>query len=279
MGRRAIIFYFRAIDEIAKYRVIIATARIRPIPTMHTVALALLAAVGPRVCTRAGLHAPALCGAYRPLPRPLEHRAPRAMPVANTAAVAMPMTAAEDEPVPWPALKLGSKVLNLYSVAFLFINLASLVVAYPLLLVASAHSLLFDRKRRRAIDMVVKVWAKLCLLFFLGCRPKVTGAEHLPPATKPALLTPNHCSFLDIFALSAALPRSVKYVSKAEILRIPFIGWAMQLAGHIALRRADRKSQLQTFRDSVQCLKDGNALVRARAHAAAERRARLRPTG
>jgi len=46
-----------------------------------------------------------------------------------------------------------------------------------------------------------------------------------------------------------------------EILRIPLIGWAMQLAGHIALRRTDRRSQLATFRDSVECLKNGNNLV------------------
>jgi len=35
----------------------------------------------------------------------------------------------------------------------------------------------------------------------------------------------------------------------------------MQLAGHIAIRRADRRSQLATFRDAVNCLKDGNNLI------------------
>jgi len=57
------------------------------------------------------------------------------------------------------------------------------------------------------------------------------------------------------------LPRPLKYVSKVEILDIPLIGWAMQWAGHIAIRRGNRRSQLQTFKDTVTSLQDGNAVV------------------
>ena len=186
--------------------------------------------------------------------------------VAASAAAALPAPSPQSPlPAPSPSFAVGSKVLNLYSVFFLVLNVLSLCVAYPLLAVASAWSFLFDRKRRRAIDAVVALWARLCLTLFFFSRVRVEGAEHLPARGQPALFTPNHCSFLDIFALSGFLPRPLKYVSKVEILRIPLIGWAMQLAGHIALRRADRKSQLATFRDSVACLKDGNNLVRPRA--------------
>lgn len=55
--------------------------------------------------------------------------------------------------------------------------------------------------------------------------------------------------------------RPMKYVSKAQILKIPFIGWPMRLAGHIALRTESRRSQLQTFKDTVQSLKDGNSVI------------------
>lgn len=75
------------------------------------------------------------------------------------------------------------------------------------------------------------------------------------------LIVPNHCSYLDILTLSAFMPRPFKYISKIEILRIPFIGWAMGFAGHIALRRADRRSQLETFKDTVESLKNGNSVV------------------
>ncbi|KAH8074247.1 1-acylglycerol-3-phosphate O-acyltransferase [Aureococcus anophagefferens] len=61
--------------------------------------------------------------------------------------------------------------------------------------------------------------------------------------------------------VSRAGARALPYISKIEILRIPFIGWAMGFAGHIALRRADRRSQLESYKAAVASLKDGNSLV------------------
>jgi len=72
---------------------------------------------------------------------------------------------------------------------------------------------------------------------------------------------PNHCSYLDILTLSGFMPRPFKYISKIEILRIPLIGWAMSFAGHIALRRSDRRSQLESYKKSVESLKNGNSLA------------------
>merc|ERR1712087_415351 len=95
----------------------------------------------------------------------------------------------------------------------------------------------------------------------MGSAVSAEGLEKLPPPEEAELYVPNHCSFLDIFALSGYLPRRFKYVSKIEILRIPLIGWAMQFAKHIAIRRTDRASQLATFKDAVACLQGGSSLV------------------
>lgn len=110
------------------------------------------------------------------------------------------------------------------------------------------------------MDWVVQNWAKISLML-LGSKVEVVGTENLPPKGEGALYCPNHCSFLDIFVLSAYLPRYVKYVSKIEILRIPLIGWAMLFARHIALRREDRKSQLETFKNTIESLQAGNSIV------------------
>merc|ERR1719387_3485933 len=117
-----------------------------------------------------------------------------------------------------------------------------------------------DNMRRRGNDYVVQAWARVSMLVF-GAFVKVENAGVLPPADEPIMYTPNHCSFLDIFALSGYLPRRFKYISKIEILRIPLVGWAMGFAKHIAIRRTDRKSQLKTLRNAVRTLKDGNSLV------------------
>jgi len=153
--------------------------------------------------------------------------------------------------------KVGRTVTG---VAFALISFFAVTAMYPFVLSAALIGFTFDRKRHRLNDYVVGMWARLSMLLF-GASVTVENAEVLPPAGEPVMYCPNHCSFLDIFALSGYLPRRFKYISKIEILRIPLIGWAMALAKHIAIRRTDRASQLKTLKDAIQTLKDGNSLV------------------
>ena len=146
------------------------------------------------------------------------------------------------------------------STCFLLINVIVLAVVYPFVLGALAYGKIFDNERRRASDYIVQIWARLTMTLF-GAEVHVEGAHHLPPADEAVIYTPNHCAFLDVFFLSGFLPRRFKYVSKVENLRIPFIGWAMCFAKHIAISRADRASQLKTLKEAIATLQNGNSLV------------------
>ena len=66
------------------------------------------------------------------------------------------------------------------------------------------------------------------------------------------------CSFS---TRQGTVPRAFKYMSKQEILQIPIIGWAMQMAGHIGIKRMDKRSQLEAFKAAVDALKKGNSVV------------------
>ena len=158
------------------------------------------------------------------------------------------------------ALKLGSKAMNPVGALFGLSMSAWVIALYPLVLGCALTSRVLDWKKRRAMDWMVGFWSRISMLS-CGYRPAVVGMENLPSTTEAVLYVPNHCSYLDILTLSAFLPRPFKYISKIEILRIPFIGWAMGFAGHIALRRADRRSQLESYKAAVQSLRDGNSLV------------------
>ena len=105
---------------------------------------------------------------------------------------------------------------------------------------------------RRGIDYIIGFWA-FASMTAAGYRPRVVGVENLPEGA--CIYAPNHCSFLDILTLTGFIPRPFKYVSKESILSIPFIGWPMQLAEHIPLNQASRRSQLETFKQSVSSLK------------------------
>lgn len=167
-----------------------------------------------------------------------------------------------DPVAPGPHVLIKGRIVNPAGLYFAAMNFAWALFFYPALTASWLWSMAFDRKRRAAVDWVVRAWAA-CSMVSCGCWPRVGGLENLPEdATGEALLwVPNHTSFMDIYALSGFVPRRLKYVSKVEILRVPLIGWAMRMAKHVAIRRTDRRSQLQTFKDTVESLQAGNHVV------------------
>jgi acyl-[acyl-carrier-protein]-phospholipid O-acyltransferase/long-chain-fatty-acid--[acyl-carrier-protein] ligase len=55
-------------------------------------------------------------------------------------------------------------------------------------------------------------------------RVRVTGREHLPVAGG-ALLVANHVSFVDALLISAASPRSVRFLMHRSFFAVPVVGW------------------------------------------------------
>mmetsp|Transcript_100035 Transcript_100035/g.182525 ORF Transcript_100035/g.182525 Transcript_100035/m.182525 type:complete len:379 (+) Transcript_100035:65-1201(+) len=180
---------------------------------------------------------------------------------ATAAANAASAAATTVPPVPMPPhTKIKGEILTPYGLILgISVYFTACMVQIPVML-AYLWSQLFDKKRRRAVDWIIFFWAKFSMTV-CGYVPEVVGLENLPKSGTNCLYVPNHTSFLDILTLTGFLPRAMKYVSKAEILKIPFIGWPMKLAGHIALKTSSRRSQLETFKDTVQSLKDGNSVI------------------
>jgi acyl carrier protein len=50
-----------------------------------------------------------------------------------------------------------------------------------------------------------------------GTRIELNGIENLPPATQPCVYVSNHASYLDSYAMLAALPRGFSFVAKVEL--------------------------------------------------------------
>lgn len=58
---------------------------------------------------------------------------------------------------------------------------------------------------------------------------------------RPYVVVSNHESFVDIILISH-FPFEMKWLSKAELFRVPVAGWLMRLAGDIRVERGDRAS-------------------------------------
>ncbi len=76
----------------------------------------------------------------------------------------------------------------------------------------------------------------------------VTGTIPSDPR-RPYVVVANHESFADILLISH-LPFEMKWMSKSEFFKIPFVGWGMQMAGDIRLDRGDKKAGAQAL---IEC--------------------------
>jgi 1-acyl-sn-glycerol-3-phosphate acyltransferase len=76
-----------------------------------------------------------------------------------------------------------------------------------------------------------------------------------PVPGRPALLTPNHLSYLDVIAL-AATTGSV-FVSKADVARWPLVGQLFRGTGHLTVERRSRLAIGEAVDRATQALKEG----------------------
>ena len=98
-------------------------------------------------------------------------------------------------------------------------------------------SSLFDYKKGKILGHIVRCWAKT-IFKTMGIRTKITGMENLD-TSKNYIFASNHASSLDIPLLLGFLPFWIVPISKIELKWIPFLGWAMQAAGHVFVDRRD----------------------------------------
>ncbi len=97
----------------------------------------------------------------------------------------------------------------------------------------------FDR-RKVALHLYSSAWAVCYVRLNPLWRLRTTGRELLP-WRGAAMLVANHASLIDILVLFD-LFRPFKWVSKAEIFRVPVIGWNMRLNGYVPLVRGSGES-------------------------------------
>jgi 1-acyl-sn-glycerol-3-phosphate acyltransferase len=127
--------------------------------------------------------------------------------------------------------------------AFTLFYWVFVLVTMPLLfLVALAIFLVtwaFDRRR-----VALQLWSCFWASFYVYANPlwrsRIRGRERIP-WRGPAVIVANHLSLVDILVLYG-LYRPFKWVSKAEIFRVPAVGWNMVLNDYVRLTRGDRES-------------------------------------
>jgi 1-acyl-sn-glycerol-3-phosphate acyltransferase len=119
-----------------------------------------------------------------------------------------------------------------------------IVLWFPVLAVVRLLTAPFDRGRYIPGRIFRKIGPAMATLNPLW-RFRYSGTLPSDPR-RPFVVVSNHESFADILLISH-LPWEMKWLSKAELFRIPIMGWMMWMAGDIPVRRGFGPSALEAM--------------------------------
>ena len=86
------------------------------------------------------------------------------------------------------------------------------------------------------------------------------GMENMPAGA--FVYCSNHQSLLDVLVLGSVLPGDFKWAAKRSLMKIPFLGWHLQLAGHVPVDRSSgTRAAAEVIGRFEQVLKEGKPLL------------------
>ena len=103
------------------------------------------------------------------------------------------------------------------------------------------------------------IWGRLFYIVFM-IPIHVHGRENIQKG-QSYVVAANHQSYWDAFLMYGFLGIKFKWVMKKELGKIPFVGWACYMAGHIFIERSSRVKSMESIRKAESKLKDGMSVV------------------
>ena len=110
--------------------------------------------------------------------------------------------------------------------------------------------------RWRAMRSGARLLARVC-----GVPLTLRGLENLPAPGSACVVVANHASYLDGYALVAAMPRPISFVAKSEFQRTRLIGPFLRRIGCTFVERFDRQQGIADARRLVHAARAGQWLA------------------
>lgn len=89
-------------------------------------------------------------------------------------------------------------------------------------------------------------------IFHLLYRIEVVGLENIPE--DGAIICPNHYCLADPLLISIVIPRKITFMAKAELFKIPVVGWYLRQVGTYPVKRGE--PDITAIKTTLRLLKD-----------------------
>ncbi len=108
-----------------------------------------------------------------------------------------------------------------------------------------------------------KRWARLWGGMILGgalIRVEVEEHTALDPS-QPYVFVSNHQNLVDILALAAGLPYPFGFIAKAELARVPMLGFALRQSASIFVDKSTPRKAIESVREAGERIRGGNSVL------------------
>lgn len=108
-------------------------------------------------------------------------------------------------------------------------------------------------------SMMGRVWGKV--IIWASLLPvTIEGTEHIS-ANQSYVFVANHLSCYDIFLIIGYLDRKIKWMLKASLMKIPFLGGACRISGFIPVDTSSPSKVYETYTHACKAIDNGVSLM------------------
>ena len=138
------------------------------------------------------------------------------------------------------------------------------LIAWPIFVVITIFTALFTIllvpfRNSEFVHKEQQFWSRSAFwLMFLPV--SVDGQEHIQKGQSYVFVA-NHQSMFDVWLVYGWLPVIFKWLMKAELRKVPFVGTACKAAGHIFVNRRNAKAAMESLKNVESQLVDGVCTV------------------
>lgn len=138
------------------------------------------------------------------------------------------------------------------------------LIAFPILwvltmLTAIITIILFPWPNCKFVNWVQKLWSR-SFGWMLFLPVTITGKENIKPGQSYVFVA-NHQSMLDVWIIYGWLPVIFKWLMKAELRKVPFVGSACKAAGHVFVDRSSPMAAKKSLEEVEKALTNGICTV------------------
>lgn len=145
-----------------------------------------------------------------------------------------------------------------------FYILYQYLIAWPVLalctIFTAVTTIIFQHWRNSWWLHAIQAWWSRMFFYMMFLPVTVSGKENIRPG-QSYIFVSNHQSMFDVWVIYGWLPVIFKWLMKAELRKVPFVGSACKAAGHVYVDRRNTRAAAESLKNVERVLTDGVCTV------------------